>query len=107
MAGLGLENWARIGVSLVVLLFYLITFFLLIEIKKRTKQRIKQTFMYLTIGIVILIIIRILDVFNKIGLLVVPFLHEVLVLTWSFFLFLAIFYYLKFLKKLTDGRFKK
>jgi len=106
---LGLENWIRILMSLVVLVLYIITFFLLIEIKKRTRtrERIKNSFICLTIGIAILVIMGILDVLNKVDIFVIPFLYEVLVVAFSVFLLLTITNYLKSLKKLADEKIKK
>ena len=104
---LELENWIRIGIGLVVLILYIITLFLFIEIKNRTKQRIRNTLIYLTIGIVILVIMGILNVLNKVDILVIPFLYEALVLAFSVFLLLATANYLKSLKKWTDKKIKK
>ncbi len=81
-----------IGLSLLTLIFYIIVLFFLFEIKKRLKNGINISIGYLTISILFLIIIRINDVLGKAEIFTfnIPYLHESLVVLFSFFLLIAI-----------------
>ena len=94
--------WVRIAISLIVVILYIITFFILLGLIKRTKGKVVRTYKYFTIMIVALVSLRVFDILENADILFIPYSHEVLVLIFSLLLFLGAVHYYKCLKEITD-----
>lgn len=102
------ENLILIGLSLSAIIIYIICIFILFEIKKRVEGQISSAFTFAVMAVITLSIIRILDLFVKIQLInKIKFLHESLIILFSFFFLIAIIIFYKSVSSVTDQPTRK
>ena len=99
-------DWIATSLSLIVFIFYIIILFSLFEVKARCIGRISVAFTYFITAIFFAIIIRILNLLSKSDIFSVPYLSEILVVIFSFFLLLTALSFYSVLKSVTDRKRK-
>ncbi len=86
-----------LGLSLIIFVIYLAIFFILLEIKSRTKNDLSKAFTYILFAVIILIILRITSILNNFGIFTIKYLTESLALALAFFLLM---FFIKFYRSL-------
>ena len=92
-------KYLLITISALVILFYTITIVLLIKCKKMVTKDLSQAFIFIMFSILVLILIRILNLFGRLEIIKTYYFPEILPLIASFFILIGIFYFCKVLKK--------
>ena len=90
--------------SCLIVIVYLITFFLLIEIKRRTTGKLGATINYLMIAVFVAIIARVNGCLSKFYIIEIPYSREVLAIIFALFLMIAAITFLKNVEKFTDKK---
>lgn len=93
-----------LGLSLITFVIYLAIFFILIEIKSRTKNDLSKAFTYMLFAIIILIILRITSILSVFGIFTFKNLTESLALALALFLLLFFIRFYKSLCGVTDKK---
>ncbi|MFH1311374.1 MAG: hypothetical protein ABIH65_03130 [Nanoarchaeota archaeon] len=98
-------DYVTIGISLVIFSFYLMAIFLSINIKRKLTKEVGITFVYIIIALVLLIIIRLQQIFIETEIMkAIPYFIEFSTLIFSVIFFIAIFIFYKNLKKVGNSR---
>ena len=93
-------DYITIGISLVIFIFYLITFFLLIETRKRLTKEAGLAFIYFMVALFILVIRRLQQIFVKSDMMTtIPYFADFVTLVFAIFFFLAILIFYRSLKR--------
>ncbi len=100
-------DYIGVGISIVIISFYLAILFFLTEIKRRVDGEIGEVTVYATLAIITLILLRIQTILSKADLLNIPYSQEVLALMLALFIFMAIFTLYKGVMKITDKKTSK
>jgi len=96
-------DYVTIGISLIIFVFYLITFFFLIEIKKRLTKEAGIAFVYLILALAILVIRRLQQIFIVTDIVTsIPYFADFVTLIFAIVFFLAIFLFHKSINSLLD-----
>jgi F0F1-type ATP synthase assembly protein I len=97
-------NYIILGLSCLTVVVYLITFFLLIELKRRTAGKLGATLTYLMVAVFVAIILRVEGCLSKIYIIEIPYSAEVLAIIFALFLMIAAITFLKNIEKFTDKK---
>ncbi|MEK6842819.1 MAG: hypothetical protein AABX84_03300 [Nanoarchaeota archaeon] len=93
-----------VGISIMILLFYFITLFFLLEIKSRIVGKVGYAFLLLIIGVFLLILRRLEYIFFVSDLITIPYFRDFMSLLFSIFLLLASYIFYKSIIDITNGR---
>ena len=94
-------DYTTIGISIVVFVFYLMTIFTLIEIKKRLNKDVGIAFVYLIIAILILFVRRVQQILLEADIIrySLSYFTDFVTLVFAVLFFIAIFSFYRSLKK--------
>ena len=93
-----------VGISIMILLFYFITLFFLLEIKSRIVGKVGYAFLLLIIGVFLLILRRLEYIFFVSDLITIPYFRDFMSLLFSILLLLASYTFYKSIIEITNGR---
>ena len=96
-------DYITIGISIVILLFYFITLFFLLEIRTRIDRKIGKAFLLLVIGVFFLILGRLEYIFFVSDLIKIPYFRDYMSLLFSFFILASAYIFYKGITEVTDG----
>ena len=97
-------DYTLVGISLIVFIFYVITFFFLIEIKNRLTKEAGTAFTYLILALAILVVRRLQQIFVTSNIVTsIPYFADFVTLIFAIVFFLAIFHFHKSIDSLLEG----
>lgn len=91
-----------IGISITVLLFYLMTLFFLLEIRARISGKSGLAFLLLMFGVLALILRRLEYIFFVSDLITIPYFRDVMSLVFSVLVFFSAYLFYKSITSVTD-----
>ena len=97
-------DYILVGINVTILVFYLITLFLLLEIKARVSGKTGYAFFLLMIGVFVLILRRLERIFFISDLITIPYFKEVSSLIFSVLIFYSSYLFYKSIIEITDGK---
>lgn len=100
-------DYIGLGFSLVMLVIYSITLFILFQIRIRVIEELSEAIIYFRIAIFILFFLRIQNILAKANLLIVPYSQELLALFLALILMMGFFSLYKSVANFTDRQNKK
>lgn len=95
-------DYVDIWLGVLILIAYLAAIFLLFEIKSRVSGKLGTAFMFLIVGVILLIIRRIIFLFTESAIISVPHLTTALSLVFSIIFLFSIYIFYSALKTITD-----
>ncbi|MFH1325631.1 MAG: hypothetical protein ABIH49_02570 [archaeon] len=95
-------NWTEMSISFFIFLMQLAILFILFEIKKRIDGKLKRTFIYPILVVIMLILLRIQGILRNADILTIPYSQEVLSFLLSLFLLLAVWSFYRSVREITD-----
>jgi hypothetical protein len=92
-------DYMVVGISIVIFIFYLMTIFMSIEIKKSLNKEAGTAFVYFIIAILFLALRRIAQIFLEADIIsLVPYFSDYVTLVFAILFFLAVFHFHKSIK---------
>ncbi len=93
-------DYITVGISLVIFVFYLITFFLLIETRKRLAKEAGVAFIYFMVALFLLVLRRLQQIFIKSDIITTnPYFADFVTLAFAISFFIAVLVFYRSLKR--------
>ncbi len=101
-------DYISVGISLVILIFYLMVILLLFEIKKRMIKEFETSFVYMVAAVIFLAIRRVQQVFVTSQIIEsIPYLADIITFIFATLILLSFFSFYKVIKNIKAPETKK
>ena len=97
-------NYITVGISLIILVFYVAIFLILILINRRLEGSVRTTFFLLMIGVTFLILRRIEYIFSNTGIISIPYFRDSMSLLFAIILSFATYNFYNSITKIASKK---